>query len=184
MKNLGGRSVVVGLLACAACSGGSGQQDGAVMGPVGGMAGSDLAGSGGAAGLAGPVAAGSERGDVLRQWRGHAGEVRRRGIHSGLIAYSLQKPSLERIGEANGCMPGTHAAVTPASSGDTVCVSLDGCPSGVDVTGCTVTGGGHVWFGDANCGTGAPCGCAFVGANSSTLVNTDAAWDFFAAHAR
>jgi polyhydroxybutyrate depolymerase len=106
------------------------------------------------------------------------------GTADGLIAHSLQKPSLDRIGAANGCLLATHAADMPASAGDTACVSLDGCPAGVDVTGCTVSGGGHVWFGDANCGTGAAGGCAFVGANSSTLVNTDAAWDFFAAHAR
>ncbi len=37
----------------------------------------------------------------------------------------------------------------------------DGCPSGVDITGCSVMGGGHCWF-----------------------VDTDAAWAFFRAHAR
>jgi hypothetical protein len=43
---------------------------------------------------------------------------------------------------------------------------------------------GHVWFGDASCGTGVgPIGCLFVGRNSTTLVNTDAIWDFFARRA-
>jgi poly(3-hydroxybutyrate) depolymerase len=71
------------------------------------------------------------------------------------------------------------------SGGDTTCVSYDDCGGGIDVTGCSVMGGGHVWFGRDDCGTGAgPAGCGFVGANSNTLVNTDAAWAFFAAHSR
>ncbi len=107
------------------------------------------------------------------------------GTADGLIPYSTQRPTLERIAMENGCNLTTHAATQPSSVGDTTCVSYDGCPSGVDVTGCTVMGGGHVWFGDASCGTGAgPVGCGFVGANSTSLVNTDAAWGFFKAHAR
>jgi polyhydroxybutyrate depolymerase len=107
------------------------------------------------------------------------------GTSDGLIAYSTQKPTLERIAAENGCSLTTHAAAQPTSGGDTKCVSYDGCPSGVDVTGCTIMNGGHVWFGDASCGTGAGAlGCGFVGANSPTFVNTDAAWAFFEAHAR
>jgi len=42
-----------------------------------------------------------------------------------------------------------------------------------------------VWFGSESCGTGAgPGGCSFVGANSTTLVNTDAVWDFFSRHSK
>jgi polyhydroxybutyrate depolymerase len=78
----------------------------------------------------------------------------------------------------------THAATQPASKGDTTCLSYDACPSGIDVTGCTVQGGGHVWFGSPNCGTGVDAACAIVGANSTSLVNTDAVWDFFQAHPR
>lgn len=107
------------------------------------------------------------------------------GTADGLIAYSTQKPTLERIAMENGCSLTTHAAMQPDSGGDTTCVSYDGCPSGVHVTGCSVMNGGHVWFGNDSCGTGAgPAGCGFVGANSDMLVNTDAAWAFFEAHAR
>jgi poly(3-hydroxybutyrate) depolymerase len=43
-----------------------------------------------------------------------------------------------------------------------------------------VQGGGHVWFGDPTCGTGAGgLGCMIVGANSMFLNNTDAVWNFF-----
>lgn len=107
------------------------------------------------------------------------------GTDDPLIPYTAQKPSLERLAKANGCALTTHPASQPKSGGDTTCVSYDACPAGIDMTGCSVQGGGHVWFGDDGCGTGAgPFGCAIVGANSDTLVSTDAAWDFLSAHRR
>lgn len=107
------------------------------------------------------------------------------GTADGLVSYATQQPSLARIAMRNGCGASTSPASQPESAGDTKCVSHDACPDGVDVTGCTVMNGGHVWFGDESCGTGAgPAGCGFVGANSDQLVNTDAAWAFFATHAR
>jgi polyhydroxybutyrate depolymerase len=106
------------------------------------------------------------------------------GTADGLIPYSLQKLSLERLATASGCKLTTHAATQPTSGGDTSCVTYDGCPSGIDITGCSVMDGGHDWFGSDNCGTGVAAACAIVGANSNTLKNTDAAWDFFSAHSR
>jgi polyhydroxybutyrate depolymerase len=106
------------------------------------------------------------------------------GTEDPLIPYRLQKPSLERIAQLNGCMLQTQSAAQPASSGDTKCVSYTGCPAGTEVIGCSVDGGGHVWFGSPNCGTGVDAACAIVGANSKTLVNTDAVWSFFSTHAR
>jgi polyhydroxybutyrate depolymerase len=102
------------------------------------------------------------------------------GTLDNLVAYSLQQPSLERIASQSGCSTTTAPATQPTSGGDTTCVSHSGCPSGIEVTGCTVEGGGHVWFGDPSCGTGAGAvGCGFVGANSNHMVNTTAIWDFF-----
>jgi poly(3-hydroxybutyrate) depolymerase len=69
-------------------------------------------------------------------------------------------------------------ATVPVSGSDTSCVTHAGCKGGVEVTACTVMGGGHTWFGDSSCGTGAANGCEIVGANSSYYVNTDFAWDF------
>jgi polyhydroxybutyrate depolymerase len=106
------------------------------------------------------------------------------GTQDGLVPYSLQKPSLERIATAAGCKLTTHAATQPASGGDTTCVTYDDCPSGIDISACSVMGGGHDWFGSDNCGTGVAAACAIVGANSDTLKNTDSAWEFFSAHAR
>lgn len=102
------------------------------------------------------------------------------GTADTLVPYSLQKPSLERMAWANGCSTASVAATVPGSGGDTTCITYSGCPNGVEVTGCTVQNGGHVWFGDQSCGTGAGAlGCVFVGANSNYMVNTDAVWSFF-----
>lgn len=106
------------------------------------------------------------------------------GTADPLVRYALQKPSLDRIASENGCMMSTRAAQQPTSAGDTTCVTYDACRDGVEVTGCTVMGGGHVWFGNATCGTGAAGACAIVGANSTTLNNTNVIWEFFKAHPR
>jgi polyhydroxybutyrate depolymerase len=106
------------------------------------------------------------------------------GTEDGLVSFDLHKPSLDRVAMANGCATTTRAADQPASVGDVSCTSYEGCPAGVDVTGCTVTGGGHVWFGSPNCGTGVDAACAIVGANSENIVNTDVIWEFFSKHVR
>jgi polyhydroxybutyrate depolymerase len=105
------------------------------------------------------------------------------GTEDPLIAFKVQKLSLDRIAMLNGCQATTHPSTQPVSSGDTTCISYD-CPAGIDVTGCTVEGGGHVWFGSQNCGTGVDIGCEIVGANSTVLKSTDAAWEFLSGHGR
>lgn len=96
-----------------------------------------------------------------------------------IVPYKGLKPTLDHWASVNGCAASTAPATQPASGGDTTCVSYQGCPSGVEVTGCTVSKGGHCWFGDPSCGTGAPgIGNLFVGNNSRDLNATDAAWDF------
>jgi polyhydroxybutyrate depolymerase len=95
-----------------------------------------------------------------------------------IVPYAGQKKSLDHFAKANGCSLTTKPASQPLSAGDTTCVTYEGC-TGVEVTGCTVAKGGHCWFGDASCGTGAPgIGNLFVGNNSKSFVATDAAWDF------
>lgn len=107
------------------------------------------------------------------------------GTADGLVPYALQAPSLARMSEANGCAATTGAAPNLPNTGDTTCVTYGDCPSGVEVSGCSVQGGGHCWFGSPDCGTGGGAiGAAFVGANSDTLVNNDVIWDFFQRHAR
>lgn len=102
-----------------------------------------------------------------------------------IVPYAGMKPSLDLFAKANGCSTTTTPAKQPASGGDTTCVTYEGCQGGVEVTGCTVEKGGHCWFGDASCGTGAPgIGNLFVGNNSTTLNSTDAAWEFVSRFSR
>jgi polyhydroxybutyrate depolymerase len=102
------------------------------------------------------------------------------GTNDRFVPYSLQASSQATIAAANGCGATTVPATVPASGGDTTCLTRTGCPPGIEVTACTIQGGGHDWFGDPGCGTGAGAlGCAVVGANSNFMVNTDAAWSFF-----
>jgi polyhydroxybutyrate depolymerase len=76
------------------------------------------------------------------------------GTLDGLVPYSLQAPSLALVSGNNGCGTSTAPATLPKSAGDTTCVSYSGCPAGIEVTGCTIAGGGHCWFGSPDCGTG------------------------------
>ena len=105
------------------------------------------------------------------------------GTADPLIPYSLKAPTLEHIAAKNGCAMTTKPATAPLSAGDTTCVSYEGCPSGIELTACTVEAGGHCWFGSPDCGTGGGAiGLAIVGANSDTLDSADAAVSFFARH--
>lgn len=103
------------------------------------------------------------------------------GTADGLVPYSLQAPTLALVTSKDQCGTTTLPAQAPTSAGDTTCVSYSGCPAGVEVTACTIQGGGHCWFGSPDCGTGGgPIGAIVVGANSNTMMNTDAVFDFFA----
>ncbi len=109
------------------------------------------------------------------------------GTSDPLIPYSTQKPSLAIVQASNGCSMTTTPATVVPSGGDTTCVSFTGCPScpNVNVTGCSIMGGGHCWFGSSDCGTGGGgLGMAFVGNNSDFMQNTDAVWAFFSGISR
>jgi polyhydroxybutyrate depolymerase len=101
------------------------------------------------------------------------------GTEDPLIPYALQAKSLDHMAMQNGCTATKAPAMQPQSGGDTTCVAYAGCPAGIEVTGCTIQGGGHCWFGSEDCGTGGGAiGLAIVGANSDTMRNTDDIWDF------
>ncbi len=105
------------------------------------------------------------------------------GTSDPLIPYSVQKPSLAFFQSGDRCSTSTTSATIPPSGGDTTCVSFTGCPScpNVDVTACSIDGGGHCWYGSSDCGTGAGAlGAGIVGNNSNFMMNTDAVWSFFA----
>jgi polyhydroxybutyrate depolymerase len=109
------------------------------------------------------------------------------GTADPLVPYADQAPSLAYFQEASGCSATQQAASIPGGGGDTRCASFTGCPScpQVEITGGSVDGGGHCWFGSPNCGTGAGAlGDAIVGNNSDYLANTEAIWNFFASLSR
>ena len=104
------------------------------------------------------------------------------GTSDPLIPYSDQAPSLAVFQASNGCSTTTMSATVAPSGGDTTCVSFGGCPAcpNVNVTGCSIQGGGHCWFGSSDCGTGGGAiGTAIVGNNSNFMKSTDAIWAFF-----
>ena len=102
------------------------------------------------------------------------------GTQDPLIPYSLQAPTISRMAMNDGCGTTTAPASQPVSGGDTKCVSSEGCPSGIELTACTIENGGHCWFGSPDCGTGGgDIGLAIVGNNSDTMKNTDMVWEFF-----
>jgi polyhydroxybutyrate depolymerase len=104
------------------------------------------------------------------------------GTSDPLIPYSVQMPSLATMQASNGCSSTTMPATVEPSGGDTTCVTFAGCPAcpNVEITGCSIMGGGHCWFGSADCGTGGGAiGTAIVGNNSNFMKNTDTIWAFF-----
>jgi polyhydroxybutyrate depolymerase len=109
------------------------------------------------------------------------------GTSDPLIPYSTQKPSLAIVQAANGCSMTTTPATVPPSGGDTTCVTYSGCPTcpNIEVTGCSIAGGGHCWFGSSDCGTGGGAiGLAVVGNNSNFMKNTDQIWAFLSTKSR
>jgi polyhydroxybutyrate depolymerase len=109
------------------------------------------------------------------------------GTSDPLIPYSTQKPSLALVQASDGCSMTTMPSTVAPSGGDTTCASFVGCPAcpNVNVTGCTIMGGGHCWFGSSDCGTGGGAiGTAVVGNNSNFMKNTDTIWAFFSGISR
>jgi polyhydroxybutyrate depolymerase len=111
------------------------------------------------------------------------------GTSDSFVSYSLQMPSLATLQASNGCSTTTMPATVPPGGGDTTCVTFAGCPTcpNVDVTGCSIMGGGHCWFGSSDCGTSAGAGsaiAALVGNNSNFMQDTDEVWAFFSRHSR
>jgi len=73
--------------------------------------------------------------------------------------------------QRDGCI---GSPVQTFSQGDSQCHTYEQCAGGVEVTLCTVTGGGHTWPG----GTPVPS----LGWTTPYLSATDAMWAFFVAH--
>lgn len=104
------------------------------------------------------------------------------GTQDPLIPYADQAPSMAAVASSDTCGSTTTPAVLPPSGGDTTCVTYAACPTcpQIEITGCSVDGGGHCWFGSTDCGTGGGAvGKAIVGNDSNFMKNTDQVWGFF-----
>jgi polyhydroxybutyrate depolymerase len=109
------------------------------------------------------------------------------GTSDPLIPYKLQKPSLAIMQASDTCSTTTAPATVPPSGGDTTCVTYSDCPAcgNIQVTGCSIAGGGHCWFGSSDCGTGGGAiGLSVVGNDSNFMKNTDQVWAFFSGISR
>jgi polyhydroxybutyrate depolymerase len=71
----------------------------------------------------------------------------------------------------NGC---DASPVEVFNNGDSHCETYPNCDAGVELTLCTVEGGGHTWPGGAH--------IPFLGHTTEDLNANDAMWDFFMAH--
>lgn len=69
---------------------------------------------------------------------------------------------------------------TTYSNGRAQCQTYGSCQNGADVELCTITGGGHVWPGNAANPSAGACG----GSATTDLNATDRIWDFFRQHPR
>lgn len=74
-------------------------------------------------------------------------------------------------GARNGC---TGSPVTTFTNGAVHCETYAACAAGVEVTLCTIEGGGHQWPG----GTPIP----MLGETTTDIIADDAMWDFFQRH--
>lgn len=100
------------------------------------------------------------------------------GSGDGIVSYSQAIAGVNDYAALSGCGTGSHPATQPVVHTDTTCVTRDACPTGMEITTCTIDDGGHCWFGNDTCGTGVPGGQIFVGNNAEGIVASDAIWGF------
>jgi len=73
------------------------------------------------------------------------------GTADSIVSYNgipAVPPMMEAWAARNGCSP---ASETTFDSGDMFCETWPGCDAGVEVSLCTIDGGGHCWPGNASC---------------------------------
>jgi polyhydroxybutyrate depolymerase len=96
------------------------------------------------------------------------------GTQDMTISYSSAQPDVDGWVMRDGC--GTMPMET-YNMGSTRCVTYAGCRDGVEVVFCTVSGMGHCWPEDSNCGPG---GGAMYGV--SDFKASPMMWEFFQRH--
>jgi len=92
---------------------------------------------------------------------------------------SRDSPGTTITSDASAGSPSSDGAVPDATT-HADGASADSADEQVEVTGCTIDGGGHCWFGSSDCGTGGGTSAlAIVGNNSNFMMNTEQIWAFF-----
>lgn len=93
------------------------------------------------------------------------------GTADAIVPYSLGTAAVDDWVERNGC---TDAPETTVQNGEVECSTRDDCNGGVEVTLCTVTGGGHTWPGGET--------IPGLGHVTEDINANDAMWAFFQRH--
>ena len=96
------------------------------------------------------------------------------GTEDMTIGYSSAQPNVNGWVMRNGC------STTPMETynmGSTRCVTYGGCREGAEVVFCTVTGMGHCWPEDSNCGPGGGPTYGVTDFKASPMM-----WEFFQRH--
>jgi polyhydroxybutyrate depolymerase len=97
------------------------------------------------------------------------------GTADTTVNYSSAQPNVDRWAKVDGCT-GT-AVETYNNMGSTKCVTNQTCTAGTEVTFCTVTGMGHCWPEDTQCGPGGGPMYGVTDFKASPMM-----WEFFQKH--
>jgi len=96
------------------------------------------------------------------------------GTEDATVGYSSARPTVNGWAMRNGC---TDSPIETYNLGSTVCETYQGCSDGVEVVFCTVTGMGHCWPEDSNCGPGGGPSFGVTDFKASPFM-----WDVFERH--
>jgi polyhydroxybutyrate depolymerase len=96
------------------------------------------------------------------------------GTADQTVSFASAQPNVTRWTNRDGCnaMP-----IETYNVGSTVCETYEGCDGGAEVVFCTVTGMGHCWPEDSNCGPGGGRAFGVTDFKASPMF-----WDFFERH--
>jgi len=96
------------------------------------------------------------------------------GTEDRTVGYASAQPTVNGWATRNGC---TGSPVQTYSMGSTTCVTHQNCRDGVEVVFGTITGMGHCWPEDSNCGPGGGPSFGVTDFKASPFM-----WEFFNRH--
>ena len=96
------------------------------------------------------------------------------GTEDRTVGYSSAQPNVNGWVTRNGC---SGSPVETHNTGSTRCVTYGSCRDGAEVVFCTVTGMGHCWPEDSNCGPGGGSSFGVTDFKASPFM-----WEFFQRH--